>query len=173
MKQPVIRIKKGAVVYDDRQAQDDARVWRPRLTPVARSRHRAPRRRSVFFPLLVLAVVLVVVIVYVQQRQTADTAVLDGWKAELHAQIYEGALLAGVTFIRAGDAPIPVPPPVAIVRFKVPGARETTAVTGALERSPFTISARLAGQARASTISAVVILGDQEKTLAARIRRGP
>jgi hypothetical protein len=173
MKQPVIRVKKGAVIYDDRQAAADAQPWRPRLTPAGRSRRRPPRRGSVFFPLLVLAAALALVFWILPARRSTNSAVLDGWKAELRAEVFEGALLAGVTFIRAGDAPVPNPPPIAIVRFLVSGTGERIAVTEALERSPYTVRARLSDQPRARSISAEVLIGDKKKILAAQIRRSP
>jgi hypothetical protein len=171
MKHPVLHVKKGVPVYDD------AREEPPRRTtaPVPRSRFRPRRRRGgrgglTFFPLLILALALVFVF-RVVPRKPSNVAQVAGWETVLRATPHEGAVLVGVTFARPAGAPVPEPPPVALVRFFCPQTGEKQSLMEALVRSPFTIHASMKNEAAVRTVQAEVSIGGQVKTLTTRRAR--
>ena len=105
MKNPVLHVKKGAVLYDDPPAGGNLQP--PRQKAQTERTHtrkfpRSPRRRGRFawVPLAILAIVLVIV-VRVVPRGPTNRATMMGWEAVLRAMPYGDMLLVSVTFIRA------------------------------------------------------------------------
>jgi len=172
MKPPILRIKKGSVIYDDTAAQRETTPYRPDLT-VTPSRRRIRRRsvgpRASMFPLLIIAAAIFLFFWLVPRAQSPRAA-LAGWQVTLRATPYEGALIVGVTFVaRSASLPVPAPETSAIVRLS--GSPQPLILSGILERSPMTLTGRFPAYGSAARVQAQVTIQGSRVTLAARIPR--
>jgi hypothetical protein len=177
MKHPVLRVKKGAPVYDDslEEREESRREQQPVPRMTARpGRRRRPRGGLTFLPLLVLALALVFVF-RVIPRKPPNTATLAGWDLVLRAESHDGTVLVGVTFtrsvvrrgfFRAAATPVPEPPQAAVVTFSSPQTAERRVVTESLLRSPFTVHARMLDEPPVNRMQAEVAVGGQKRLLA-------
>jgi hypothetical protein len=170
MKHPVLKIKKGAVVYDDTEARRASELPRPALpgTGPFFSRRGRRRRRGIpitFFPLLVVAIGLFILF-QVVPNAAVRRSVLNGWQATLRATPYQDRLIVGVTFIAgspvAGNA---ADAPEATARLSLPGTGEQTFVVGLLDKSPLTLRGELRRIPGAKKVQAEVRVGNAHVTL--------
>lgn len=173
MKGPVLRIRKGVRVYDDREQE----LAPPPRAPVPRTGRRARqsgrRGRLTFLPLLVLVLAIVVVLRVVPRVQT-NRAVIGGWSTTLHAALYkDDALLVGVTFVKEGPASPIENGPQAEARIVLPDTGQEISLSGILEKSPMTLRGQMEYSPRVKKVQAEVRVGAERKTLTltARARR--
>lgn len=169
MTPPHIRIKKGSIVYDDSGAQQETRPFRPdlRVTP---SRRRFGRRkvgpRASLFPLLIIAAGLFIFFRLVPHALAARSTVA-GWQVTLHVTPYLDTLVVGVTFVSRAGKPA-ADAPEASVRVTLPGTDQEVVVSGALERSPMTLSGRLPATTGATRVQADVVIQGSRVRLTAK-----
>jgi hypothetical protein len=159
MKHPVLKIKKGAVIYDDSDAQRSAELPHAALPGSGPFVSRRRRRRSgsfTFIPLLVVALGLFMlfrVIPHTPIRQT----VLSGWQIILRVTPYQGILIVGVTFISHAHPTQRAPQaPYATVHITIPGTGQQELVAGVLEKSPMTLRVELVRAKEPRTVEAEV-----------------
>ena len=169
MKPPILRVKKGAVVYDDTAAQEAAGLPRPAIPgsgPLRRGSRLRRRRggRFTYFPLIIVAIGLFIFF-QVAPRTPVTSASLSGWQVTLHVTPYNDTLIVGVTFIDRrpfeGGGSIPR----AAVLVSLPGTPEQTSVSGDLERSPITLRGQVLWLRAASRVQARVSIGSAHVTL--------
>jgi hypothetical protein len=164
MKNPVLRIRKGIPVYDDRQEDLPPP---PRTPDPPRPRWRPARRRGrlTVLPLLALALALVVVFRVLPRAQT-NRAVIGGWNTTLRASAHQDSLLVSVTFVKEAAAGVPiVDGPQAAVRIVLPDTGQETILTGVLSKSPITLRGQMGYSARVTRVQADVSVGSDRKTL--------
>ena len=201
MKNPVLRVRKGAEVYDDSLAESERRLHaaeaaaqrHPPASNAARSgrnaatapaargsgrkRRRPHARRAgmTFLPLVVLAIGLVVVFRIIPRPPT-NRASLAGWQAVLHATPYGNTLLLSVTFTH-GTPSSPLapetPPALASVQFFLQDTGERLTLAEALVKSPMTIRGQLPYRANVKKVQAEVSVGAEKKTLTLAARVAP
>jgi hypothetical protein len=174
MKQPVLRVKKGAIIYDDTAAQEASELPRPALPgsgPLWSRRAKRRGARLTFLPLLVIALGLFILF-RVVPNVPVNRAAVSGWRVTLHVTPYENTLVVGVTFV--SRAPLEgraqgVQPgkdlPEATVRFSLPGTGEQAFVAGDLAKSPMTLRGELPWIADAKRVQAEVSVGAGRITL--------
>ena len=168
MKHPVLKIKKGAVVYDDTEARRASELPRPALPGSGPFLSRRRRRKGIpapFFPLLVVAVG-VFIFFQIIPNAPIRRVVIDGWQATLRATPYQGRLIIGVTFI--SGAPVPADragAPTATVRLFLPGTGAQAFVAGPLDKSPMTLRGELPRIASAKRVQADIFIGKAHATL--------
>ncbi len=143
MTPPILRVKKGAVIYDDTEARRAAeeRPWR--ALPGGPGRpdpHEKGRRiRLTYLPLLILAVGLFATF-YLAQHRPANRAVMEGWQVILRATPYQDRLIVGLTFIAGSSIPeSPAGPPRARALVVLEGTGTRITLEGTLEKSPMTL----------------------------------
>ena len=194
MKNPVLRVRKGAEVYDDSLAESERRLhaaeaaaqrhppaWNAATAPAARGSGRKRRRPHArragmtFLPLVVLAIGLVVVFRIIPRPPT-NRASLAGWQAVLHATPYGNTLLLSVTFTH-GTPSSPLapetPPALASVQFFLQDTGERLTLAEALVKSPMTIRGQLPYRANVKKVQAEVSVGAEKKTLILAARAAP
>jgi hypothetical protein len=174
MKQPVLKVKKGAVIYDDTAAQEASELPRPALPGSGPLRSRRARRRGgrlTFFPLLVIALGLFILFQIVPNTPV-NRATVSGWRVTLHVAPNTDTLLVGVTFVSraplkepAQGAPAGADLPEATVRFSLPGTGEQAFVAGNLVKSPMTLRGELPWLPGAKKVQAVISVGTAHVTL--------
>jgi hypothetical protein len=168
MKHPVLRIKKGAVVYDDTAAREASELPRPALPGTGPFFARRRRRRGIpvtFFPLLVVAIGLFILF-QVVPNATVRRSVLNGWQATLRATPFQDRLIIGVTFISGSPvAGNPADAPEATARLSLPGTGEQTFVAGRLDKSPLTLRGDLPRIPGAKKVQAEIKVGNAHVTL--------
>jgi len=173
MKPPILRIKKGSVIYDDSRAQRETVPFRPdlRVTPPRRRvRHRSIGPRASLFPLLIIAAAIFLFF-RLAPRAQSPRAVVDGWQVTLRVTPYEGALIVGVTFVcRSTQLPDPAPQASALVTLS--GDAEPVLLSGILEKSPMTLKGRFPAYGPAGRVRAQVTIQGSHVTLAAPVPRG-
>jgi hypothetical protein len=173
VKNPVLRIKKGARVYDDSQEQTAAPPRESEPAPRGRAR-RAPRRGrpSLLLPLVALVLALVVV-VRVLPRGPANRAVIGGWNTTLRAAASQGTLEVSVTFVKEGPAVESTGDgPSATVKIVLPDTGQQISLSGALSKSPITLRGRMDYSARVKRVLAEVSVGGSRRTLRLSARAG-
>jgi len=168
MKHPVLKIKKGAVVYDDADARHASELPRPAVPgsrPLVSSRRRKRGRRLTFLPLLVIALGLFLLFRIVPNTPV-NKAVLAGWQVILRVTPFENTLIVGVTFIsRSPAAESASPLPEATARVSLTGTGEQVFLAGDLEKSPMTLRGELPRLASAKKVQAEVSIGSTRATL--------
>ena len=180
MKQPVLRVRKGAEIYDDSLAESERRaqakeIAAQRHPPTGRRRLKKRRVRMTFLPLVVLAIGLVLVFRIIPRTPT-NRASLAGWDAILRATPYGNTLLLSVTFIHGTASPPlapEIPPTIASVRFFLQGTEERLSLEEALVKSPMTVRGQLPWSARVKKVQAEVSIGTENKTLTLAARAVP
>ncbi|MGO9310190.1 MAG: hypothetical protein ACLQDL_14370 [Spirochaetia bacterium] len=168
MKHPVLKIKKGAVVYDDTDALRASEVPRPALPgsgPLVSRRRRRSRGPFTFIPLLVVAMGLFIVF-RVLPNTPVNRAALAGWQVTLRVTPYQDLLIVGVTFI-SGTLPAKnaASAPPAAVRISFPGTAALARAEGLLEKSPMTLRVDLPRIRGAKKVEAEVSIGGVRATL--------
>ena len=173
MKQPVIRIKKGAIVYDDTAAREASELPRPALPgsgPLPSSRRKRRGGRLTYFPLVIIAIGLFILFRIVPNTPVSR-ATLSGWQVTLHVTPYQDTLIVGVTFL--SSTPVRVPgegspgsgPSRAAVRLSLPGTGRQAFVAGDLVKSPMTLRGELPWLKKAKKVQAEVSVGNTHVTL--------
>jgi hypothetical protein len=174
MKQPVIRIKKGAIVYDDTAAKDASELPRPALPgsrPLTSPRRKRRGGRLTYFPLVIIALGLFMLFRIVPNTPVIR-ATLSGWQVTLHVTPYRDTLIVGVTFL--SSTPVRVPGegspagpgfPGAAVRLSLPGTGRQAFVAGDLVKSPMTLRGELPWLKKAKKVQAEVSVGNTHVTL--------
>jgi hypothetical protein len=172
MKQPILRIKKDAIVYDDRapsRSHPEIRAaWRARLA--AEEEHvnrKGPGGRRALFSLLIMAAGLFLVWSLLP-RQSSDRATIAGWQVILRAAHSGDALIVGVTFVVASAGPTGTAPTAAI-DFTVAGTEIRRPASGVLEKSPMTIRQDIPYASGMKRVGAVVRIGGESATLATAV----
>jgi hypothetical protein len=155
MKPPRLRIKKGAVLYDDSEQVRDLPQPPPRRRP-APPRRRPRGARVVLAPLLAIAAGLFILFRMVPHAAT-NHAVLSGWQATLHVTRYEDGLIVGVTFVARSPRRSPAPEAAASVSLR--GTGEQVFLAGDLVKSPMTLRGRLPDIPGAAAVQAEVTVG--------------
>ncbi len=173
MKPPVLRIKKGSIVYDDTGAQQQGEPWRPSFKPrpsrrAARGRRAGPRYSMV--PLLVIALGLFVLFRVALPRLQANRAVLAGWQVTLRLTPWEDSLVVGLTFASRSARPAAAP---ALARVHFAGSADAVLIAGDLERSPITLTGRLPRAPAGTVVQAEVEILGARAMLSARVPRPP
>ncbi len=174
MKHPVLKIKKNALIYDDKAQKQSPQAY-PASTKIPVREHRTTRPRGrraarlTFLPLLVLAIGLFLVM-RVIPRSPADRATLAGWQVVLRATVAEETLIVGVTFIAEPKTIVPAAPPEAAVQVLIPDTGDRMTLSGALQRSPLTLRDQVPYKAWMKTVQAEVSLMDEHVTLHAAVR---
>lgn len=174
MKPPVLRIKKGAIIYDDTAAREASEAAHPALPGRKPATSRRRKRRSAgltYFPLVIIAVGLFILFRIVPNTPVGRAAV-SGWQATLHVTPYGDRLIVGVTFLsrtplktRSPGSPEGAEPVEAMVRFSLAGTGEQQFVAGDLVRSPMTLRGELPWLPGAKKVQAEVSVGTSRATL--------
>jgi hypothetical protein len=170
MNHPVLKIRKGASVYDDSEparANAVPRPARPGDRPSAVRRRRGRRARLTFFPLLVVALGLFVVF-RAAPRAPGSRAVLEGWQVILRVSPSPDGLNVGITFIAAAADRVPIPAP-AEARVSLPGTAESIILRSILEKSPMTLRGSLPRLPGAAQVQAEVGIGAGRAVLRAAV----
>lgn len=176
MKGPVLRIRKGVRVYDDREQEQAPPPREPAPQPGRRARQGGRRGRLTFLPLLVLVLAVVVVLRVVPKTQT-NRAVIGGWSTTLRATLFQDdTLLVGVTFVKEGPGAAAAPVengPRAEAKVVLPDTGQEILLSGILEKSPITLQGQMEYSSKVKKVQAVVSVGAERKTLTltARARR--
>jgi hypothetical protein len=159
MNHPVLHIKKGAIIYDDRDAQRASEIPRPALPgsgPFVSRRRRRRRGPYTFIPLLVVAMGLFIIF-RVIPNTPVSRAVLSGWQATLHVTPYKNRLIVGVTFVSRAqivDGASSASP--VSVRIFQPDSGTRIQVEGVLEKSPMTLRGELVRTSASKIVEAEV-----------------
>ena len=168
MKHPVLRVKKGAVVYDDTEARRSSELPRPALPgtgPFVARRRRKRGAPLTFLPLIAIALGLFILF-RLAPNTPANRAVVGRWQATLRATPYQDKLIIGVTFLSSiAAATNAADVAEAKVRMSLPGTGEQVLVAGMLEKSPMTLRADLPRVAGAKKVQAEVSIGNAKATL--------
>jgi hypothetical protein len=168
MTHPVLRIKKGAAIYDDTEARHAAEVPRPALPGSGPLRSRRRGKRGIpltFFPLLVVALGLFILF-RVVPNTPIQRSVVSGWQVTLRVTPYQDSLIVGVTFIASvPEAVDPANAPKATVRLSLPGTGEQVFIVGGLDKSPMTLRSELPWPPNAKRVSAEVRIGSARAAL--------
>jgi hypothetical protein len=165
MKQPVLKVKKGAIVYDDTAAREASELPRPALPgsgPLGSRRRKRRGGRFTYLPLLILALGLFILFRIVPNTPVGR-ATVSGWQVTLHVTPYKEALIVGVTFL--SRAPLTGPSPEARVRLSLPGTGEQVFLAGDLVRSPMTLRGELPWLPSAKKVQAEISIGSARVTL--------
>ena len=178
MKNPVLHVKKGAVLYNDPPAGSNLQPPRQGAQTgrtITRKSGRFPRRRGrfAFMPLAILAIVFVIVVIVVPRGPT-NRAAMMGWEAVLRAMPYGDMLLVSVTFIRAAP-PGPNEPsaPRVVVRVVLPETGEQLSLSDDLSKSPMTLRAQMRPTHAVRKVLATVSVGKETRTLTLSARAAP
>jgi hypothetical protein len=170
MDHPVLRVRKGAQVYDDRAASGfdaearKAMLEAKRALASGRGRRKKRRGRLAFLPLLILALGLVAVI-RLAPRGPQSRATISGWQATLRASRAGDELVVGVTFeLRPSSAPAAAAD--ASVRVDFGGTADSAVISAPLERSPMTLYARAPAPPAGTRVSAEVRVAADRHILA-------
>jgi len=145
VKPPVLKVRKGAQVYDDTAAQEASELPRPALPgsgPLRRGRRRPRRGRYTYFPLVIVAIGLFIFL-QVAPNTPVSRASLSGWQVTLHVTPYNDRLIVGVTFVSRTPVEESGSAMKASVRVSLPGTAEQVLVSGDLEKSPMTLRGTL------------------------------
>jgi hypothetical protein len=174
MKHPVLRIRKGAFVYDDKEQRQAPQAYpasaKIPLRKPRKTRSRKRRAGLTFLPLLVLAFGLLIVF-QVILRSPRDRTAIAGWQLVLRATRTDDTLIVGVTFIAEQKTIVPsAAPSEAVVQVLVPETGDRMTLTGQLSRSPITLRGELPYAARMKAVEAGVSLLDAHALLRAAIR---
>lgn len=164
MKHQVLRVKKGAVIYDDTAAREASELPRPALPGSGPLKSRQRKRRGgrlTYFPLLIIAVG-VFILFQIVPKTPVRRAVLSGWQVTLHVTPHNDTLIVGVTFVsRAGVTEAPE----ATVRVSLPGTGEQLFLAGELAKSPLTLRGELPWLRQAKKVQAQISIGTARATL--------
>jgi hypothetical protein len=174
MKQPVLRVKKGATIYDDTAAMEASGLPRPALPgsgPLKSRRRKRRGGRLTYFPLLIIAVGLFILFRIVPSTPVSR-ATLSGWQVTLHVTPYNDTLIVGVTFVSRAPlkGPIKGSPegtevPEATVHVSLPGTGQQAFLTGNLGKSPMTLRGELPWLQKAKKVQAEIRVGNARVTL--------
>ena len=159
MKNPVLRIRKGAEVYDDtsRPAQ------RPEdEEPAPRRRRRGWMGRLVFLPLAVLALA---VGAFLALSPSGRTARFPGWDVRLDAVTYGDLLLVAFTFTARGAAAGASPAPHAQLHVVLPDTGAAADLSGDLTPPTTVIRGQLPMTPAVRKVQAEVLIGPDRRTL--------
>jgi hypothetical protein len=171
MKQPILRIKKGALIYDDAAAREVSELPRPALPGKKAAVSRRRKKRSAgltYFPLVIIAVGLFILFRIVPNTPVGR-ATVSGWQVTLHVTPYGDTLIVGVTFLsrsplkRSQDSAAPALE--AAVRLSFPGTGEQQFVAGDLVKSPMTLRGELPWIPGIKRVQAEVSVGGSRVTL--------
>jgi len=172
MNPPLLKIKKGSVVYDDSGAQQEAEPFRPDLTPAPG--RRPVRRRPVgpsasLFPLLIIAAALFIFF-RVMPRGQASRAELAGWQVSLQVTPYQDTLIVGLTFV-SRSAQAQGAASEASAQVVLAGTAEQALISGSLVKSPMTLSGRLENLPGGTRVRAEVVIDGSRVYLSAPVPR--
>ena len=172
VKPPILKVKKGARVYDDTAAQEESEYPRPPLPgsgPLPRGRRRRRAGRYTYFPLVIVAIGLFIFF-QVAPNTPVSRGSLPGWQVTLHVTPYNDTLIVGVTFVSQA----PVEPgggaAHASMIISLPGTDEQVFVSGDLDRSPMTLRGTVPWLRAAAKVQALVGIGSAHVTLWQRAR---
>ncbi len=174
MKQPVLRVKKGAIVYDDAAAMEASGLPRPALPgtgPLGTRRRKRRSGRFTYFPLVIVALGLFLLFRIVPNTPVTR-ATLAGWQVTLHVTPYGDTLIVGVTFVSRSPLKEPVKGspagsevPDATVRLSLPGTGEHAFLAATLVKSPMTVRGELPWLPGAQKVQAQISVGTAHVTL--------
>jgi hypothetical protein len=173
VKPPVLKVKKGAKVYDDTASQEASEYPRPALPgsgPLPRGRRRRRAGRYTYFPLVIVAIGLFIFF-QVAPNTPVSRGSLSGWEVTLHVTPYNDTLIVGVTFVSRAPVEGSGGAAQASVRVSLPGTPEAVSVAGDLEKSPMTLRGTVPWLRAAAKVQAQVSIGGDHLTLWQRAPR--
>ncbi len=160
MKHPVLRVRKGAELYDDSRSEELSSLSAVDEREPPR-RERGHRRGPIFLPLLIVVIALAVVI---QLAPARDTVRFPGWVVRLRAAPADNALLITVTFTsRPGTAPSDRPSVNVVVLLPDTGA--TSEISGTLEPPATSLYGQLPLVGTVGKVEADIAIGEEHRTL--------
>jgi len=169
MMQPILRVKKGAPVYDDAApSRTHPEVMAALRARRARAEHSQRRRRRGGRGLLLvlLAAVGLFLVWTMLSRSTPDRATVGGWQAILRATRSGDTLILGVTFIAQQGTTVSAARPQDVsIGFSVTGAATRPATAAALDKSPVTIREDIPFTDAMTVARAVVRMGSASVSL--------
>ena len=173
MKNPVLKIRKDAYVYDDKAQRQSPQAYpasaRIPLHAPRSTRSRGRRSSLTFLPLLVVALGVFVVMQAIP-RTPMDRTTLAGWQIVLRATVAGDNLIVGVTFIAEQKTLVPsAAPPEATVQVLFPETGERMTLRGLLQRSPITLRDQILRTPRMKKVQAEVSLLDMHASLRAAL----
>jgi hypothetical protein len=175
MNHPVLRIKKGAQVYDDTAAREAAELPRPALPGSGPLRRGSRLRRRRGGPFTYLPLVVVAIGLFIFFRLAPNTPVtsasIAGWNVTLHVTPYNDTLIVGVTFVSKAPVEEGEDAAQALVSISLPGTAEQVLVHESLERSPMTLRGTVPWLRAAAKVQAQVAVGGAHVTLWQRAPR--
>lgn len=170
MKQPILRIRKGAQIYDDGEPE--------RVLPAASdprpqeesARRRGPRPRGrLLLPVVVLAIALIAVLRFAP-RQPQDRALIAGTEVVLRATVYGDLVLVSLTFARDPKSPPPGRAAAVHALLEIPETGASQELDGSLARLPEILRGQLAYADAARQVTAEVDAGGRRVTLSVLLR---
>lgn len=178
MDHPVLHVKKGIPVYDDRNPEEslarmDAGTARRRIEPPSvrqrPRRGRGPRGRGVLVAVLILVVAAVVIVRMLPG--SGPRANIDGWHAFLQARPAGSELLVGVAFSRLSRAfgGTDSNQTEASVTFFIPATGERLVTSGTLSGQRGVLQGAMPYTSAARSLEADVHVGGKSRRLVLNI----
>jgi hypothetical protein len=169
MKHPVLRVKKGATVYDDDaplSGRPEVReAWRVRRAVILEARSRKSRGRGRTLLIAVSALAVFFLLWSILPRSYPDRATLGGWQAILRATHSGDTLIVGVTFIAAEAGGEPT----ADIQIDVAGTDVSRTLSRALDKTPMTVREDIPFVAGMKEVRARVRIGEASADLRASL----
>lgn len=169
MKHPILHVRKGVERYEDEEeSRERARSIRAeKAEPAPRQgglRALLRRSRGSLLPILILALA-VIIILRVMPRST-ERANIDGWRAQLQAQVLEDGILVGVAFSRLpGVSTDLAAPQAASAAFLLPATGEQLVVSGSLSGQRSVLRGRMRYSGSEKMLEALVRVGTESRRL--------
>jgi len=160
MKNPVLRVRKGAEHYDD--SRGDGLFARSSSVFKAEEPPRRRRRRGgmTFLPLLVLAIAAIF-----QFALPRDTAVFRGWAVRLRAEPHGDVLLLAVDFASRGTSPAAGAAPGVNVHLVLAETGASVDLAGVLSAPATTLRGQVPLADAARTVKAEIAIGTERHSL--------
>jgi len=170
VKNPILHIRKGVEVYDDKEAgrkQTSGQVPAPEKPPLRPGRFRGVFRKGRGPLLPVLILVIAALLILRLMPRSVERANVGGWHAYLQARVMGSDLLVGVAFSRLPGSP--ETPAEASVTFFLPATGERVIVPGELAGQRAVLRGRMAYSSSARVLEAEVRVGSEVRRLAAAV----
>lgn len=167
MKHPVLRVKKGTTIYEDRQdgITEERTADKREQQRESREKKRGVLwflrlRRGSLLPVIIL--VLIALVILRALPRSASRANIDGWHASLQARVFEDTLRVGVGFSLLGSGRLGSR---ASVLFILPDTGARAEASGLLPESRVALREQMPYTGRERTLRAIVTIDGQTRTL--------